>query len=319
MPYARTDPVEKPAFQMGPCPKDSKVPCNKYDTRKIHHEEPFNGISSDTHTIGHQDTQTIPSYTPTSVYPIKGAKTGFVQNKQTKYAPQVAHIHFAQKDEEKPETSQYLPPATPPVTPPQYTSRDIVYEKAFDGVERGVTTIGTQTVGTQPYVPTPSFPSKVRLGFNQRPGSFVQLEDEEADHSSEFFTAEFDGVTPLGGEQYNRVVPDQFGEETEEKFMRSIYTKFALEQKTKEGKPSGVFKMDKSNTKSVANQVMGRVKKLQGKDLDAFTNQYFQRTWDHFDVNQTGYLDTLDMTAFMKYMASDQGIDLDGLFATNEQ
>lgn len=101
--------------------------------------------------------------------------------------------------------------------------------------------------------------------------------------------------------------------------MRSIYTKFALEQKTKEGKPSGVFKMDKANTKSVASQVMSRVKKLQGKDLDAFVNQYFQRTWDHFDVNQTGYLDTLDMTAFMKYMASDQSIDLDGLFASNEQ
>jgi len=98
----------------------------------------------------------------------------------------------------------------------------------------------------------------------------AQVEDEEVDHSSEYFTAEFDGVTPLGGVQYNRVVPDQFGEESEEKFMRSIYTKFALEQKTSAGKPSGVFKMDKKNTKSVANQVMSRVKKLQGKELDGF-------------------------------------------------
>ena len=181
--------------------------------------------------------------------------------------------------------------------------------------------IGVQDVQTQPkYVPTSIYPTAgPKTGFAQRQSSFIQLEDEPVDHSNEYFTAEFDGVTPLGGEQYNRVVPEQFGEESEEKFMRSIYTKFALEQKTKEGKPSGVFKMDKANTKSVATQVMSRVKKIQGKELDAFVNQYFQRTWDHFDVNQTGYLDTLDMTAFMKYMASDQGIDLDGLFAANEQ
>jgi len=44
--------------------------------------------------------------------------------------------------------------------------------------------------------------------------------------------------------------------------MRSIYTKFALEQKTSAGKPSGVFKMDKGATKSVATQVMSRVKKM---------------------------------------------------------
>jgi len=208
------------------------------------------------------------------------------------------------------------------VTPPQYTTKSVVYEQPFDGMKAGTVKYGTQTVGTQPYVPTPSFPSPVKLGFpqkQQKPVSFAQVGDEEVDHSSEYFTAEFDGVTPLGGEQYNRVIPDQFGEESEEKFMRSIYTKFALEQKTAAGKPSGVFKMDKNGTKSVATQVMSRVKNLQGKDLDGFVGQYFNRTWDHFDVNQAGKLDTLDMTAFMKYMASDQGIDLDGLFATNEK
>ena len=41
--------------------------------------------------------------------------------------------------------------------------------------------------------------------------------------------------------------------------------------------------------------------------------QYFQRTWDHFDVNNEGRLDALDMTAFMKFLASDQALDLDEL------
>ena len=48
-------------------------------------------------------------------------------------------------------------------------------------------------------------------------------------------------------------------------------------------------------------------------DVDTYINQYFARTWDHFDVNKDGKLDTLDMTAFMKYLASDQGVDLDEL------
>jgi len=87
--------------------------------------------------------------------------------------------------------------------------------------------------------------------------------------------------------------------------MRSIYTKFALEQKTGAGKPAGVFVMDKKTTKDVAGQVVGRVKTLQGKELDGFMGQYFERTWDHFDVNQQGRLDVLDMPAFMKYIASD--------------
>jgi hypothetical protein len=34
--------------------------------------------------------------------------------------------------------------------------------------------------------------------------------------------------------------------------MRSIYTKFAIEEKTQQGKPSGTFHMTKSATKAVA-------------------------------------------------------------------
>ena len=141
MQYARTDRVPETQPALGKCPGNG-VPCNRYYSRKIHYEEPFDGISEhDMNRIGWQDVQTQPKYVPTSIYPTAGPKTGFAQKQS----------------------------------------------------------------------------------------SFIQLEDEPVDHSNEYFTAEFDGVTPLGGEQYNRVVPEQFGEESEEKFMRSIYTKFALE------------------------------------------------------------------------------------------
>lgn len=57
---------------------------NKYDAKKIAHEEPFNGISHAGITIGHQDTQTTNpakkhAYAPTSIFPTSHDPTGFAQ------------------------------------------------------------------------------------------------------------------------------------------------------------------------------------------------------------------------------------------------
>lgn len=69
-------------------------------------------------------------------------------------------------------------------------------------------------------------------------------DEESVDHSGEFFAAGDSGMNALGV-SYERVLPDQYNEDTQNKFMKIILTDFALEQKTAEGKPSGVFKMDK--------------------------------------------------------------------------
>ena len=73
--------------------------------------------------------------------------------------------------------------------------------------------------------------------------------------------------------------------------------------------------MDKKNTENAARTVVKVFKKLDGKELDSYIQQYFPRTWEHFDVNKEGKLDVLDMPAFMKYVCSDQGIDLDSVMA----
>ena len=95
--------------------------------------------------------------------------------------------------------------------------------------------------------------------------------------------------------------------------MYQIINNYALEQKTEKGEPSGIFKMDKNMTLAVVKKVIGQSKKLEGKELDNYANQYFSRTWQHFDVNKEGKLDVLDMPAFMKYVCSDQSIDLDAM------
>jgi hypothetical protein len=51
--------------------------------------------------------------------------------------------------------------------------------------------------------------------------------------------------------------------------------------------------------------IVEKYKNLSGKPVDDYMSQYFARTWEHFDVNEEGKLDALDMPAFMKYLVSD--------------
>ncbi len=57
----------------------------------------------------------------------------------------------------------------------------------------------------------------------------LQLRDiNDEDHSNEFFAAGDQGMTPNGVE-YIRNIPEQYGEETPNTFMRRMYDQFALE------------------------------------------------------------------------------------------
>ena len=93
--------------------------------------------------------------------------------------------------------------------------------------------------------------------------------------------------------------------------MRKVLNEYALEKKTEKGEPSGQFFMNQATTKDLSRDMIMKVKNIDRTKADQYLQQYFQRTWDHFDVNKENLLDALDMTAFCKYFASDQGIDLD--------
>jgi len=97
--------------------------------------------------------------------------------------------------------------------------------------------------------------------------------------------------------------------------MKNVIENFALEEKTGKGQPSGEFKMDKKQCMAASRDAVEKAKKITGKELDDFMSQYFARTWEHFDVNNVLLIDALDMPAFEKYLMSDQGVDLDGLYA----
>lgn len=68
--------------------------------------------------------------------------------------------------------------------------------------------------------------------------------------------------------------------------------------------------LTESLARSAAAEVLETHKELKGADLDAYLKSYFPRTWAHFDVNKTGKISAYDMPQFMRFLASDQTMQL---------
>ena len=132
--------------------------------------------------------------------------------------------------------------------------------------------------------------------------SNLQLEDD-------FFTPEMDGHAGLGEKVYERVVPARFADGGDS-FMMSMIKNYALEGKNEDGTPNGKFFMNEAITKQAALEVLKTHKKLDGKEAEEYMKQYFDRTWAHFDVTKDGNLDVDVMPQFMRFLASDQALEL---------
>ena len=141
--------------------------------------------------------------------------------------------------------------------------------------------------------------------------SDVQLnkDDESSDHSGEFFEAREHGTGPLD-KKYERVVPTNFAEGSDDLFMRSMIKTYALEGKNKDGSPNGQFFMDEATTRAAAGEVLETHKGLKGGAKQDYLKTYFPRTWAHFDVNKTGKVGVEVMPQFMRFLASDQTLSL---------
>ena len=74
----------------------------------------------------------------------------------------------------------------------------------------------------------------------------------------------------IGEFPYERVLPAVFDSDEGDIFMRSMYENYALEQKTKDGNPSGKFWMDKEASYMAASEVLETHKGLKGADLGEY-------------------------------------------------
>ena len=120
--------------------------------------------------------------------------------------------------------------------------------------------------------------------------------------------------------KYERVIPKHFGADNDDIFMRSMLKKYALEEKTpvKElddgtkigGEPTGKFWLDKDKARMAASEVLGTHKGLAAGALSSYLDTYFEKAWGHFDVNLTGTIEVIKMPQFMRFICSDQYMQL---------
>ena len=120
--------------------------------------------------------------------------------------------------------------------------------------------------------------------------------------------------------KYERVIPGNFKNDKDDLFMRSMITKYAVEERTDHeiledgtkigGEPTGKFWMNQATTLAAAKEVLATHKGLKGDMLSAYLDTYFAKAWAHFDVNQTGEIEVIKMPQFMRFLASDQQLQL---------
>ena len=93
--------------------------------------------------------------------------------------------------------------------------------------------------------------------------------------------------------------------------MRSMYENYAMEAADPDsGRPTGAFYMNEATTRAAAREVLATHKGLTGANLDNYLNSYFAKAWGHFDVNRTGKVAPENMPSFMRFLMSDQYIQL---------
>ena len=137
--------------------------------------------------------------------------------------------------------------------------------------------------------------------------------DEENVQIGDWYTV-YDSGQAFNG-KYERVVTDRFSADTDDVFMRSVIANFAVEKKNcdADGKncvPSGSFWLNKSGAKALAQEVLQTHKNLSGDKLASYMATYFDKAWGHFDVNRVGVIEVAKAPNMMRFLASDQRMQL---------
>ena len=115
-----------------------------------------------------------------------------------------------------------------------------------------------------------------------------------------------------GWGEYHREIPDRFSQDTDDIFMRSMIKNYALERQTcaPDCQPDGTFWLNESAAKDAAREVLGTHKDMGDAELSAYLKKYWSKAWGHFDVNRSGYIEVLKAPQLMRFLASDQRLDL---------
>ena len=155
----------------------------------------------------------------------------------------------------------------------------------------------------------------VGVTFVQDSSDSSDSDDDLVQTHGDFFYARDIGTGPLD-KKYERKVPEQFATGADDLFMRSMIATYAREGKTEKledgsgGEPNGSFTMTEASTRAAAAEVLATHKKLSGAELKDYLTEYFPRTWAHYDVNKEGAIGVEVVPQFMRFLASDNTIQI---------
>merc|ERR1711934_173202 len=120
--------------------------------------------------------------------------------------------------------------------------------------------------------------------------------------------------------KYERVITPHYSSDSDDIFMRSMIKTYAFEKRTSieelddgtkiGGEPTGSFWMSKKDMFRASKEVLGTHKGLSGDKLSSYMDTYFDRAWENFDVNGDGAVEVIKAPQFMRFLASDQSMEL---------
>ena len=107
------------------------------------------------------------------------------------------------------------------------------------------------------------------------------------------------------------VGPAHFQDDAGDLFMRSVYKNYSTEGTDKDTKlPTGVWTISEAQGKALAGEVLATHKGLKGAAAADYLKSYWAKAWGHFDVNRTGAIPPLYAPQLMRFLLSDQYVQL---------
>ena len=89
---------------------------------------------------------------------------------------------------------------------------------------------------------------------------------------------------------YTRNMPNRFAEERDDRLMNSMIGAYAREVFVK-GEPTGHHFLNKADARAAANEVIANHKSEDRLAGDEDSDNRFEDTWNHFDVNHDGLVE----------------------------
>lgn len=103
---------------------------------------------------------------------------------------------------------------------------------------------------------------------------------------------------------YERVVPERFSAESDDRLMNSLISKYALEG-NEAGKGNNKFYLTRSGTKQVATEVVATHMKFSGSKLEGYVNEKMNALWKKYDVLGDGFVPADRVPVLLRSMIGD--------------